>query len=283
MPLLDLVRQVKSILPQRFGGTGNPSGWGSGIVVPYLNVFGASLAIGTIVQQAGKGGARCEPCDTEDSVLVVGVVVGYYLVAGPDLTFIPADCPDQELAAVMIAGRCRVLVAENVAKDEYVFQSSTDGEAKGDATAAAGAFAIFESIGDSGNLAYVRLFGSVVLGAGGGGGGDGAVVFELVTPTNGMQADVQMPYDGTWTGWTLLADASGSAVVDVWLDDYASYPPDNSDSITGGNEPEISADTDDTGGVSGWTTAFLTGDCVRINVDSVSGITRLTLVLTFTR
>lgn len=320
MPLLDLLRQVKGVLPQRFGGTGNPQGWGSGIVVPYLNVSGSALPIGTIVQQAGNGGARCEPCDTLDSVVVVGVVVGYY--QGTGLAFVPAACPDQELAAVQIAGRTRVLVAENVAKDEYAFQSSTDGEARGDATAAAGAFGIFESTGDAGNLAYVRLFGSVVLSAGGSTsplttkgdlygystadaripvGSNGRVltadsaqslglkwasvrrniVVTLNTPTGGQQTDFQVPWAGTIVSWTLLGDASGSIVLDIWKDTYANAPPTVADTITASAKPTLSTAVKNTSStLTGWTTSFAAGDCFRVNVDSTSGLTRAVLVLT---
>lgn len=371
MPLLDLLRQVKGVLPQRFGGTGNPNGWGAGIVVPYLNVSGGDLAIGTIVQQAGGGGARCTPCDTLDSVLVVGVVVGYY--TGTGLAFVADDCPDQELAAVQIAGRCRVLVAENVAKHEYAFQSSTDGQARGDATAGAGAFGIFESIGDSGQLAYMRLFGAVVLSAGGstsplttkgdlygfstldaripvgtnayvltadsgqslgvkwavipdqlatlttkgdlltrnssalarlGVGSNGQVLTAdsaqatgmkwaqrdtgvqvvFYAPTNGMQVDWVAPCDGTITRWTALGDASGSAVIDIWKDTYANFPPTVADTITASAKPTISAATKgQSSTLTGWTTSFSKGDIFRFNIDSVSGLSRLALAIDFTR
>lgn len=324
MGLLDLVRQVKGQLPIRFGGTGNKSGWGTANVVPYFNVSGGSIAVGSIVQQVGNGGARMELCDTEDSVELVGVLVGYY-PGGASEAFSPVACPDQELGAVMIAGRTRVLVAENVALGEYAFQSSTDGQAKGDATVAAGAFGIFESTGDSGLLAYVRLFGAPVFGAGGGGSplttkGDlfgydtadarvpvgssngmvltvdssdaqgviwdaprRAVLVELNAPTNGMQADWRWPWAGTIRKWTLMGDASGDIVIDIWSDVWANFPPDNADSITGGDEPELSGATNAEDSTLGtWDTSFAAGDAVRINVDSVSGLTRATLLLEVT-
>src|SRR3990167_6058791 len=40
-------------------------------------------------------------------------------------------------------------------------------------------------------------------------------------------------------GWELLADQSGSILVDVWKDTYANFPPANADSICGTDEPEI--------------------------------------------
>lgn len=371
MGLVDLIHQVKAVLPLRFGGTANPNGWGTGVVVQYLNVSGADLPIGTIVQQAGNGGARCEACDTLDSVELVGVVMGWWQ---DGLTLVQEDCPDQELAAVMISGRCRVLVAENVARGEYAFQSSTDGEARGDATAAAGAFGIFESTGTSGDLAYVRLFGAVILSAGGstsplttkgdlygfstldaripvgtnafvltadstqalglkwaavpadpiatlttkgdlltrnssalarlGVGSNGQVLTAdsaqatglkwaqrdtgvqvvFYAPTNGMQVDWVAPCDGTITRWTALGDASGSAVIDIWKDTYANFPPTVADTITAAAKPTISAATKgQSSTLTGWTTSFSKGDIFRFNVDSVSGLSRLALAIDFTR
>lgn len=326
MPLLDLVRQVKNQLPIMFGGTGNKYGWGSGLVVPYFNVSGAAIPVGSIVQQAGNGGARMELCDTEDSTAMVGVLVGYYPNGDGNLIAIE-ECPDQSLGAVMVAGRCRVLVAENVAKDEYVYQSSTDGEAKGDATIGEGAFGIFESTGDSGNLAYIRLFGAPVFGAGGGAsplttkgdlygystadaripvGTNGyvltadstdtegiiwnyirrGVLVEMNSPTAGLQADFVWPWDGTLVRWTLLADASGTATVDLWQDTYANYPPVVADTMVGGGgtKPNISGPAlKGQGSPTSWTkTTFARGDTVRVNVDAVASIARLTLILEVT-
>lgn len=322
MGLVDVARQVKGILPKRFGGTGNKMGWGEGVVVPYFNVSGADIPVGTIVQQVGNGGARMEPCDTLDSVELVGVVVGWY----PDgITLLEnADCPDQQLGAVMLAGRCRVLVAEDVTRGEYAFQSSTDGEARGDATAAAGAFGIFESIGDTGNLAYVRLFGTVLLSGGGSTsplttkgdlyGYDTAdarvpvgtngqvltanssdaqgvdwqgirrgVLVTLNAPTNGQQVDFIWPWDGTLNRWTLLADASGTATIDLWQDDYSAFPPTVGDTMVGGGgtKPNISGpSTKGQGNPTSWAkTTFTRGQTVRVNVDAVSGITRLAVFL----
>lgn len=168
MGLIDAARQVKGILPKRFGGTGNRMGWGEGVVVPYQNISGAAIPVGSIVQQEGAGGARMIPCDTLDSVMVVGVVVGYYQVANGLTTLIQgADVPDNELGAVMLSGRCRVLMEADADKNDYVFQSATDGQAYGSPTAAAGAFGILESDGVLGELAYVRLFGTVLLSGGG--------------------------------------------------------------------------------------------------------------------
>jgi hypothetical protein len=82
---------------------------------------------------------------------------------------------------------------------------------------------------------------------------------------------------------TLLADQSGSIVVDIWKDTYANYPPVDADSITASAVPTISsaAKSQDTS-ISGWTVAISAGDILGFNVDSISTCTRVTLSLKVT-
>lgn len=78
----------------------------------------------------------------------------------------------------------------------------------------------------------------------------------------------------------MFGDQTGSIVVDIWKDTYANYPPDNADSITSATPPTISSGVkmkDTT--LAGWTTVFAEGEILRINVDSVSNFTNLTIVL----
>lgn len=99
--------------------------------------------------------------------------------------------------------------------------------------------------------------------------------------TTGVKGDIYVARDCLITAATLLADQSGSIVIDVWKDVYANFPPTNTDSITGGNEPELSTAThsQDTT-LSGWTTTVDAGDVLRFNVDSATTVTRVTLALT---
>ena len=56
----------------------------------------------------------------------------------------------------------------------------------------------------------------------------------------GIMGDIQIPFACTITGVTTLADQTGSAVVDIWKDSYANYPPTIADVITASAPPTIS-------------------------------------------
>lgn len=100
----------------------------------------------------------------------------------------------------------------------------------------------------------------------------------------GILGDLLVPFGCTITAATLLADQAGDAVVDIWKDTTANFPPTNADSITASNEPTLSsaaAMTDST--LTDWTTSIAAGDVLRFNLDSVSTITRLSIILTVKR
>jgi hypothetical protein len=104
----------------------------------------------------------------------------------------------------------------------------------------------------------------------------------------GSKAFTSVPFAGTIQSITLLADQSGSAVLDVWKTTYANYDPGThpvvADSITASAPPTISSSykaTDST--LTGWTTAIAAGDLLQFVVNSASTITKLMLVLTVER
>lgn len=100
------------------------------------------------------------------------------------------------------------------------------------------------------------------------------------TIATGVKGDLTVPFACTITEWTLLADQSGSAVVDIWKDTYANYPPTVADTITASAKPTISATTKgQSSTLTGWTATIAAGDTLRFNVDSCSTITRITLSL----
>jgi hypothetical protein len=98
--------------------------------------------------------------------------------------------------------------------------------------------------------------------------------------STGVKADVRIPYSGTISGWEIVANASGSIVIDVWKDTYANFPPTVADTITGTEKPTLSSATknQDTT-LSSWTTSVTAGDWLRFNVDSASTVTRVALAI----
>ena len=102
-----------------------------------------------------------------------------------------------------------------------------------------------------------------------------------VVITAGEQGHLEIPFDCEIQSVELLADQTGAIKVDIWADTYANFPPTNADTITGGNEPEITAGNQkyqDTT-LTGWTKSLSKGRTIAFNVDSVTSIQRCTVTL----
>lgn len=107
--------------------------------------------------------------------------------------------------------------------------------------------------------------------------------------TTGLKGYLHAPFAGTITEAILLADQSGSIVVDVWKCTYADFDaggthPVSGDKITASAPPTISSATksqDST--LTGWTTTFSAGDIFGFNVNSAATIRRVTLSLKFNK
>lgn len=98
--------------------------------------------------------------------------------------------------------------------------------------------------------------------------------------TTGEKGHLEIPFACTIKQVTMLADASGSIVVDIWKDTYANFPPTDADSITSTHPPTITtAQKSQDATLTGWTTAIAAGDILAFNVDSCTTITRVTLSL----
>jgi hypothetical protein len=97
--------------------------------------------------------------------------------------------------------------------------------------------------------------------------------------TTGVKGQLSVPANCTITGWTITADQSGSAVVDVLHSTYSGFP--TTSSIAGTDKPTLSSaqkNTDST--LSGWgSTSLSVGDIVQFDVDSCSTCTRLIVTL----
>ncbi|MGH9909670.1 MAG: phage tail protein [Nitrososphaerales archaeon] len=98
--------------------------------------------------------------------------------------------------------------------------------------------------------------------------------------TTGVKGDLEIPFNCTINRWTLVANQSGSIVVDVWKDSFANAPPTVADSITASAKPTVSsAEKAQSSTLTGWTTTITADDVLRYNVDSITDIQRVTLSL----
>ena len=96
----------------------------------------------------------------------------------------------------------------------------------------------------------------------------------------GQKGHLEIPFACTIKQVTMLADQSGSIVVDIWKDTYASSPPTDADSITASAPPTISsAQKSQDSTLTGWTKSISSGDILAFNVDSCTTITRVTISL----
>ena len=96
----------------------------------------------------------------------------------------------------------------------------------------------------------------------------------------GMKGRFYIPFDGTISEATIISDAVGSIVFDVWKDTYANYPPTVADTITASAKPTLSsANKSQDSTLTGWTKTVSAGDILIANIDSVSGISNAVLTL----
>jgi hypothetical protein len=105
-----------------------------------------------------------------------------------------------------------------------------------------------------------------------------------VAITTGIKGDLVIDFACTIQQVTLLADQSGSIVVDIWKQVYASFPPLVAQTITASALPTITTATkaqDAT--LTGWTKTINAGDILRLNVNSATTVQRVTLSLKVTR
>jgi len=108
--------------------------------------------------------------------------------------------------------------------------------------------------------------------------GGGAVI------TTGVKGDLAIPFACTINEATLLADQSGSIVIDIWKDTYANFPPVVGDSITASAKPTLSTATKSQDAtLTGWNKTIAAGDTLRFNVDSITTCQRILLSLKVTK
>ncbi len=101
--------------------------------------------------------------------------------------------------------------------------------------------------------------------------------------STGIHARWSCPVACTVTGWVLVADQSGSAVIDVLRSTYAAFP--TTASIAGTDKPTLVTvqKNENLGPLSGWTsTALATGNVLEFNLSSITTCQVLTLTLNIT-
>lgn len=100
------------------------------------------------------------------------------------------------------------------------------------------------------------------------------------TITTGYKSFTTAAFSGEILSYTVLADRTGSIVIDVWKDTYANYPLTSGDSICATNKVTLATgikNTDST--LTSWIKTFSVGDNFGFNVDSVSGVQKISLTL----
>jgi hypothetical protein len=109
------------------------------------------------------------------------------------------------------------------------------------------------------------------------------------TLTTGMKGYIEVPFACTLTRATLLADQSGSVVINIYKCTEAQFDagathPVSGDKITASAPPTISSATKSQDAtLTGWTTSISAGDILAFNVDSATTIQRVTISLKVTR
>jgi len=95
-------------------------------------------------------------------------------------------------------------------------------------------------------------------------------------PTVASVGYIVAQFSGTIDQWSIVADVSGSAVIDVWK--AAGAIPTIANTIAGSEKPTLSTQqlNSDTS-LTTWTTAVTAGDVFGFKIDSVTTCTRLTV------
>lgn len=96
--------------------------------------------------------------------------------------------------------------------------------------------------------------------------------------STGVKGDLQIPFGCTIQKATLLADATGSVVVDILKSTYSAFPPVTS--ICASQKPTLSTASKFTNStLTGWTLNIAKDDVLRFQIDTVAIIKKLTISL----
>ena len=121
-----------------------------------------------------------------------------------------------------------------------------------------------------------------------GGGGDTATIGATIdgsggTITVGQKGYIQIPYACTINSWRIIANASGSIVIDIWKT-AAPTIPTVANTITGSALPTLSSQqTAASSTLTGWTTSVAANDIIGFNVNSATKVSWVILQLLVTK
>lgn len=99
--------------------------------------------------------------------------------------------------------------------------------------------------------------------------------------TTGQKGTIEVPYNFDIIRWTIIADQSGSANIDMWSRDYSTTLPTPANSVTGNIGMTLSTATaNQSSSISNWRMNRINaGNVLTYNVQSVSTVTKLTVNL----
>ena len=94
----------------------------------------------------------------------------------------------------------------------------------------------------------------------------------------GYAGDIQVPFTGTITEATLVADQAGSINIAISTASYSTFPGGLT-SIVAAAPPTLVSQQKSTSSLTGWTTSITAGDIFRFTVSSATAVTSVTLTL----
>lgn len=102
--------------------------------------------------------------------------------------------------------------------------------------------------------------------------------------STGVKLDLKLDFAATILSVSLVADAVGDVVVDIWKTSFPTIPSSSGDSITAAAKPTLTADlTYDDQVLTGWDKAVAAGDVLTFNVDSAATVTRVLVAIRLLR
>ena len=96
--------------------------------------------------------------------------------------------------------------------------------------------------------------------------------------STGSKGFIQVPYNCIVTGWTIVANISGSIVVDIKKSNFSTFP--TTTSIAGSDLPTLSSAQKNSDVIlTGWIVAISANDIIEFVVNSVTTISRCNLII----